>query len=47
MKAKYFSPKKLYPAICSECKKPCEAPSKPMKGIPIYCKKCYHKNRGF
>jgi len=38
-----FGPREMHKAMCSECKKECEVPFKPMEGKPVYCRECYAK----
>ena len=38
-----FGPREMHKAICSECKKECEVPFKPIEGKPVFCKECYAK----
>ena len=40
-----YGPREMHKAVCSECKKECEVPFKPMEGRPIYCKDCYSKRK--
>ena len=37
--------RKMYKAICSDCKKETEVPFEPKEGRPVYCKECYQKHR--
>lgn len=41
-----FGPREMHKATCSECKKECEVPFKPMEGKPVYCKECFMKKKG-
>lgn len=36
-------PMQLYPATCSECRKPCEVPFRPTGERPVYCRECFGK----
>jgi len=36
--------RKMYRAVCEDCKKDCEVPFMPKEGRPVYCKEC-HANR--
>lgn len=38
----------MHQAICSECRKACEVPFRPMPGKPVYCTECFggKKNAG-
>ena len=38
-----FGPREMHKAMCSECKKECEVPFKPMEGKPVFCRECYAK----
>jgi len=38
-------PRKMYKAICSECKKECEVPFKPTPGREVFCQECFAKRR--
>ena len=40
-----FGPREMHKATCSECKKECEVPFKPIEGKPVYCKDCYMKKK--
>lgn len=40
-----FGPREMHKATCSECKKECEVPFKPVEGRPVYCKECYAKHK--
>ncbi len=42
-----FGPREMHKAVCSECKKECEVPFKPIEGKPVYCKDCYAKHKKF
>lgn len=42
-----FGPREMHKATCSECKKECEVPFKPIEGKPVYCKDCYAKHKKF
>jgi len=35
----------MHPAVCDECKKPCEVPFRPTDGKPIYCNACFGGKR--
>lgn len=39
----------MHQAICSECRKECEVPFRPVAGKPVYCTECFggKKNAGF
>ncbi len=38
--------RKMYKAICSECKKECEVPFKPNGSKPVFCRDCFRKRSG-
>lgn len=38
-------PKEMHEAVCSDCGKDCEVPFKPSGDKPIYCDKCFGKNK--
>lgn len=38
-------PVEMHQAICSDCSKECEVPFKPSGDKPIYCDKCFGKNK--
>ena len=40
-----FGPREMHKATCSECKKECEVPFKPIEGKPVFCKECYMKKK--
>ncbi|MFA5108596.1 MAG: CxxC-x17-CxxC domain-containing protein [Candidatus Micrarchaeia archaeon] len=40
-----FSNRKMYDAVCSECKKETQVPFEPSEGRPVYCRDCYSKHR--
>lgn len=42
-----MGPREMHKAICSDCKKDCEVPFKPIDGKPVYCKECYPKHKSF
>ena len=37
--------RKMYKAVCAECKSVCEVPFMPRSGRPVYCKACYTERR--
>ncbi|MDD5634625.1 MAG: hypothetical protein PHW46_05050 [Candidatus Omnitrophica bacterium] len=37
--------RKMFKAVCAECKKDCEVPFMPREGRPVYCKTCYSNRR--
>lgn len=37
--------RKMYKAVCAECKKDCEVPFVPRAERPVYCKECYRNRR--
>lgn len=41
-------PSSMHQAICSECRKACEVPFRPVPGKPVYCTECFggKKNAG-
>jgi CxxC-x17-CxxC domain-containing protein len=39
--------RKLFKAICSECKQECEVPFQPIEGRPVYCKLCFKSKRRY
>ncbi|HWR28260.1 MAG TPA: CxxC-x17-CxxC domain-containing protein, partial [Negativicutes bacterium] len=38
-------PRKMYPAICSECGAETEVPFEPKDGRPILCRECFRRQR--
>jgi CxxC-x17-CxxC domain-containing protein len=40
-----YSPRQMYPAICSDCGKAAQVPFEPRNGKPVYCSDCYRKVR--
>lgn len=40
-----FGPREMHKATCSECKKECEVPFKPVEGRAVYCKDCFRKRQ--
>lgn len=38
-------PVEMHQAVCSDCSKECEVPFKPSGDKPIYCDKCFGKNK--
>lgn len=36
--------REMHKAVCSDCRKECEVPFKPIEGRPVYCKDCYRKH---
>lgn len=38
-------PREMHKVTCSECKKECEVPFKPVGDKPVYCKECFEKHR--
>ena len=42
-------PATMHQAVCSECRKACEVPFRPVAGKPVYCTECFggKKNAGF
>lgn len=42
-------PSSMHQAVCSECRKACEVPFRPVAGKPVYCNECFggKKNAGF
>ena len=39
----YGGPRKMFPAVCSECNKSTEVPFEPRGDKPVYCSDCYRK----
>ena len=39
----YRSPRRMFPAVCSQCGKETEVPFEPREGRPVYCSECYAK----
>lgn len=42
-----FGPREMHKATCSQCKKECEVPFKPIEGKPVYCKECYASKKSY
>lgn len=40
-----FGPREMHKTKCSDCKKDCEVPFKPIEGKPVYCRECYSKRK--
>jgi len=40
-----FTPREMHKAVCSECKKECQVPFKPIAERPVFCKDCYMKKK--
>jgi len=40
-----FAPREMHKAVCSECKKECQVPFKPIAERPVFCKDCYMKKK--
>ena len=40
-----FGPREMHNAICSECKKECQVPFKPIQDKAVYCKDCFMKKK--
>jgi CxxC-x17-CxxC domain-containing protein len=38
-------PREMHKSVCSECKKECEVPFKPLEGKPVYCRECFDKHK--
>jgi CxxC-x17-CxxC domain-containing protein len=43
--ASSYSPRQMYPAVCSDCGKATQVPFAPRNGKPVYCSDCYRKVR--
>jgi CxxC-x17-CxxC domain-containing protein len=37
--------RQMYPAVCAECGAETQVPFEPREGRPVYCSRCYDKNR--
>lgn len=37
--------RKMYKAVCAECRTSCEVPFEPRSDRPVYCKRCYSNRR--
>ena len=35
----------MFPAVCSDCGKPCQVPFLPVEGRPVRCDPCFQKHR--
>lgn len=40
-----YSPRQMFPAVCSDCGKATSVPFEPRQGRPVYCNDCYRKVR--
>ncbi|MER3484783.1 MAG: zinc-binding protein [Chloroflexota bacterium] len=39
------SPRRMYPAVCSNCGKATEVPFEPRSDKPVYCRDCFQQQR--
>jgi CxxC-x17-CxxC domain-containing protein len=40
-----YTPRQMFPAVCSDCGKATQVPFEPRNGKPVYCSDCYRKVR--
>ena len=42
----FSGPREMHKAVCSECKKDCEVPFKPVEGRAVLCSDCFRAKKG-
>lgn len=39
--------RRLWDAVCAECKQPCQVPFEPAEGRDVFCRDCFRKRRRY